>query len=314
MREYLLKRMLLMVPTLFLVTIFVFLMVHLLPGDTVLQMLEGDAYADTVEALRRELGLDRPMHLQYLEWMGRLLQGDLGRSLWTKESILLEYARRFPVTIELALLTVIVSVTFGVGVGVLSAVRQESWLDYGGRVVAIMALAMPFFWLAILVVVLPAIYFRWTPLWTYVPLSVDPLENLKIMIFPALVFGVSRAGPIMRIMRSSMLEVQRQDYIRTAWAKGLPEHRVIFKHAIKNALIPAVSILGLQIHFYLGGSVIIESIFRLPGVGHFFFEALIRRDYPVVQSVNLFFATFTLLLDLIVDFTYAYLDPRIRYR
>jgi peptide/nickel transport system permease protein len=314
MREYLLKRMLLMIPTLFLVTIFVFLMVHLLPGDTVLQMLEGYAYADTVEALRRELGLDRPMHLQYLAWMGRLLHGDLGHSLWTKESILLEYARRFPVTIELALLTVIISVTFGVGIGVLSAVRQESWLDYGGRVVAIMALAMPYFWLGILVVVLPAIYFRWTPLWTYVPLSVDPLENLKIMIFPALVFGVSRAGPIMRIMRSSMLEVQRQDYIRTAWAKGLPERGVIFKHAIKNALIPVVSILGLQIHFYLGGSVIIESIFRLPGVGHFFFEALIRRDYPVVQSVNLFFATFTLLLNLLVDFAYAYLDPRIRYR
>jgi peptide/nickel transport system permease protein len=246
--------------------------------------------------------------------MGRVVQGDLGRSLWTKESILMEYARRFPVTIELALLTVLVSVTFGVGIGVLSAVRQESWLDYGGRVLAIMALAMPYFWLAILVVVLPAIYFRWTPLWTYVPLSVDPLENLKIMIFPALVFGVSRAGPIMRIMRSSMLEVQRQDYIRTAWAKGLPERGVIFKHAMKNALIPVVSILGLQIHFYLGGSVIIESIFRLPGVGHFFFEALIRRDYPVVQSVNLFFATFTLLLNLIVDFAYAYLDPRIRYR
>jgi peptide/nickel transport system permease protein len=314
MRDYLLKRMLLMIPTLFLVTILVFLMIHLLPGDAVLQMLEGYAYADTVEALRRELGLDRPMHLQYLEWMGRLLRGDLGHSLWTKESILMEYARRFPVTIELALLTVIISVTFGVGIGVLSAVRQESWLDYGGRVVAIMALAMPYFWLAILVVVLPAIYFRWTPLWTYVPLTVDPLENLKIMIFPALVFGVSRAGPIMRIMRSSMLEVQRQDYIRTAWAKGLPERGVIFKHAIKNALIPVVSILGLQIHFYLGGSVIIESIFRLPGVGHFFFEALIRRDYPVVQSVNLFFATFTLLLNLIVDFAYAYLDPRIRYR
>jgi peptide/nickel transport system permease protein len=314
MRDYLLKRMLLMIPTLFLVTILVFLMIHLLPGDAVLQMLEGYAYADTVEALRRELGLDRPMHLQYLEWMGRLLRGDLGHSLWTKESILMEYARRFPVTIELALLTVIISVTFGVGIGVLSAVRQESWLDYGGRVVAIMALAMPYFWLAILVVVLPAIYFRWTPLWTYVPLTVDPLENLKIMIFPALVFGMSRAGPIMRIMRSSMLEVQRQDYIRTAWAKGLPERGVIFKHAIKNALIPVVSILGLQIHFYLGGSVIIESIFRLPGVGHFFFEALIRRDYPVVQSVNLFFATFTLLLNLIVDFAYAYLDPRIRYR
>jgi peptide/nickel transport system permease protein len=314
MREYFLKRVLLMVPTLFLVTILVFLMMRMIPGDVVIQMLEGYAYADNVETLRRELRLDRPIHVQYVEWMSGLFRGDLGRSLWTKESILAEFARRFPVTLELALLTIVVSVTFGVGVGVLSAVRQESWLDYAGRVVAIMALAMPYFWLAILVVVLPAIYFRWTPLWTYVSLTSDPVENLKILIYPALVFGISRAGPLMRIMRSSMLEVQRQDYIRTAWAKGLPERRVIFKHAIKNALIPVVSILGLQIHFYLGGSVIIESIFRLPGIGHFFFEALIRRDYPVVQSIILITATFTLLLNLIVDFSYAYLDPRIRYR
>jgi peptide/nickel transport system permease protein len=314
MREYLLKRLLLMVPTLFLVTLIVFLMMRMIPGDVVLQMLEGYAYADTVEALRRELGLDKPIHEQYLAWVGGLLQGDLGRSLWTKESILVEFARRFPVTLELALLTIVISVAFGIGVGVLSAVRQETWVDYGGRVVAIMALAMPYFWLAILVVVIPAIYWRWTPLWTYVPLTTDPLENLKIMLFPAAVFGVSRAGPIMRIMRSSMLEVQRQDYIRTAWAKGLPERTVILKHAIKNALIPVVSVIGLQIHFYLGGSVIIESIFRLPGIGSFFFEALIRRDYPVVQSLNLIVATFTLLLNLIVDFSYAYLDPRIRYR
>ena len=313
MREYLLKRMLLMIPTLFLVTLFVFLMVHLLPGDTVLQMLEGYAYADTVEALRRELGLDRPMHLQYLEWMGRLLHGDLGHSLWTKESILLEYARRFPVTIELALLTVIVSVTFGVGIGVLSAVRQESWLDYGGRVVAIMALAMPYFWLAILVVVLPAIYFRWTPLWTYVPLSVDPLENLKIMIFPALVFGVSRAGPIMRIMRSALLDVLRQEYIRTAWSKGLSERTIVLRHALKNAMIPVISLIGLQMPLYIGGSVIIESIFRLPGVGLFFFEALGKLDYPVVQSVNLIIAAMVVALNLIIDLSYAFLDPRIRY-
>jgi len=314
MREYFLKRVLLMVPTLLLVTFGVFLMMRLLPGDVVIQMLEGYAYADTVEALRRELGLDRPAHVQYLEWMGGLLRADLGHSLWTKESILVEFARRFPVTLELALLTIVISVSFGLGVGVVSAVRQETWIDYAGRGVAILALAMPFFWLAILVVVLPAIYFRWTPLWTYVPLTTDPAENLKIMIFPAAVFGVSRAGPIMRIMRSSMLEVQRQDYIRTAWAKGLPERGVILKHAIKNALIPVVSILGLQIHFYLGGSVIIESIFRLPGMGQFFFEALIRRDYPVVQSINLIGAVFALLLNLIVDFSYAYLDPRIRYR
>jgi peptide/nickel transport system permease protein len=314
MREYFLKRVLLMVPTLFLVTVFVFLLMHLRSGDVVLQMLEGYAYAETVEALRHELGLDKPLYEQYLTWMGGILQGDLGRSLWTKESILLEFARRFPVTLELTLLTIIISVTFGIGVGILSAIRQETWIDYIGRVVAIMALAMPVFWLAILVVVIPANYWRWTPLWTYVTLTADPLENLKIMIFPALVFGVSRAGPIMRIMRSSMLEVQRQDYIRTAWAKGLRERTVVFKHAIKNALIPVVSIIGLQIHFYLGGSVIIETIFRLPGMGSFFVEALIRLDYPVVQSMNLIGATFGLLLNLMVDFSYAYLDPRIRYR
>jgi peptide/nickel transport system permease protein len=314
MREYLLKRVVLMVPTLFLVTILVFLMMRMIPGDVVIQMLEGYAYADTVEALRRELGLDKPFHEQYLAWIGGVLQGDLGHSLWTKESILVEFARRFPVTLELALLTILISVTFGIGVGIISAVWQESGIDYAGRIVAILALAVPYFWLAILVVVLPAIYFRWTPLWTYVSLTTDPVENLKILFFPAAVFGVSRAGPIMRIMRSSMLEVQRQDYIRTARAKGLPERGVILKHAIKNALIPVVSVIGLQIHFYLGGSVIIESIFRLPGMGHFFFEALIRRDYPVVQSINLIVATFALLLNLIVDFSYAYLDPRIRYR
>jgi peptide/nickel transport system permease protein len=314
MREYLLKRMLLMVPTLVLVTVMVFLMMRMIPGDVVIQMLEGYAYADSVETLRRQLGLDRPAYVQYFEWIGGLLQADLGHSLWTKESILAEFLRRFPVTLELALLTIVISVVFGVGVGVLSAIRQETWVDYIGRVVAILALAMPYFWLAILVVVLPSIYFRWTPLWTYVPFTVDPAGNLKVMLFPALVFGLSRAGPIMRIMRSSMLEVQRQDYIRTAWAKGLPESGVVFKHAIKNALIPVVSILGLQIHFYLGGSVIIESIFRLPGIGHFFFEALIRRDYPVVQSINLIVASFTLVLNLLVDFSYAYLDPRIRYR
>src|SRR5262249_1459600 len=302
MREYFLKRLLLMVPTLILVTIFVFLLMHLHSGDVVIQMLEGYAYADTVEALRHELGLDKPLHEQYLAWIGGVLRGDLGRSLWTKESILAEFARRFPVTLELTLLTIIISVTFGIGVGIISAIRQETWIDYLGRVIAIMALAMPVFWLAILVVVLPSIYWRWTPLWTYVPLTTDPLENLKILIFPAVVFGVSRAGPIMRVMRSSMLEVQRQDYIRTAWSKGLPERRVILKHAIKNALIPVVSIIGLQIHFYLGGSVIIETIFRLPGMGSFFVEALIRRDYPVVQSINLIGATFGLLLNLIVDF------------
>src|SRR5437879_6479542 len=194
MREYLLKRVLLIVPTLFLVTLLVFLLMHMRSGDVVIQMLEGYAYADTVEALRHELGLDKPLHEQYLAWIGGVLQGDLGRSLWTKEPILVEFARRFPVTLELTLLTIIISVTFGLGVGVLSAIRQETWIDYLGRVVAILALAMPVFWLASLVVVLPSIYWRWTPLWTYVPMSTDAMGNIKIMIFPAAGFRVLRAG------------------------------------------------------------------------------------------------------------------------
>jgi len=198
-------------------------------------------------------------------------------------------------------------------VGVVSAVRQDSLSDYVGRVLAILALSVPYFGLAVLVVVLPSIYFKWTPVWTYVPFSVDPLENLKILLVPATVFGVTRAGPIMRITRSALLDVLRQDYIRTAWSKGLPERVIVLRHALKNALIPVVSLIGLQIPLYIGGSVIIEAIFRLPGVGLFFFEALTRLDYPVVQSVNLIFAAMVVGLNLAIDLTYAFLDPRIRY-
>jgi peptide/nickel transport system permease protein len=314
MRQYILRRCLYMIPTLFVVTVVVFLMLRFLPGDVVHQMLEGYAYAPTVEALRRELGLDKPLLVQYGTWLADIFRGDLGHSLWTKQPLLQEFARRFPVTLELAILTLLVSVVLGVGIGVLSAVRQDSWADYSGRVFAILMLAIPHFWLAVLVVVLPSIYLQWTPVWTYVPFTQDPLENLKIMSIPALVFGLTRAGPIMRIMRSAMLEVMRQDYIRTAWSKGLAEQVIITRHALKNALIPVVSIIGIQMPFLIGGSVIIESIFRLPGVGQFFFEALIRRDYPTVQGINLILATFVVLLNLVVDISYAYLDPRIRYR
>ena len=217
-------------------------------------------------------------------------------------------------TLELAALTILVSVVIGILVGIVSAVRQDSVSDYVGRVLAILALSVPYFGLAVLVVVLPSIYFRWTPVWTYVPFTTNPLENLKIMIVPALVFGVTRAGPIMRIMRSALLDVLRQEYIRTAWSKGLSERAIVLRHALKNALIPVISLIGLQMPLYLGGSVIIESIFRLPGVGLFFFEALTRLDYPVVQSVNLIVASLVVGLNLLIDLTYAFLDPRIRYR
>jgi peptide/nickel transport system permease protein len=315
MRQYVLRRLFLAVPTLVLVSVIVFSMMRLMPGDVVLRMVEGHAYAPTVEALRKEVGLDRPAHVQYLDWVGGIvMRGDFGTSYWTKQPILDEFIARFPVTVELAVLTILVSVVLGILVGIVSAVRQDTASDYIGRILAILALSVPYFGLAVLVVVLPAIYFKWTPVYTYVALTVDPLQNLKIMLVPALVFGVTRAGPIMRIMRSALLEVLRQDYIRTAWSKGLPERAVVLRHALKNAMIPVITLVGLQTPLYIGGSVIMESIFRLPGVGLFFFEALTRLDYPVVQSVNLIVATLVVGLNLVIDLTYAFLDPRIRYR
>ena len=314
MKQYIIRRVALAIPTLFLVSIIVFAMMRLMPGDVATRMVEGHAYAPTLAALRHDLGLDRPVHAQYLEWIGGIvLRGDFGRSYWTRQPILEEFARRFPVTLELAALTMFVSVVIGVVVGIVSAVRQDSASDYVGRVLAILALSVPYFGLAVLAVVLPSIYFKWTPVWTYERLSVDPLANLKIMLVPALIFGVTRAGPIMRIMRSALLDVLRQEYIRTAWSKGLGERTIVLRHALKNALIPVISLIGLQTPLYIGGSVIIEAIFRLPGVGLFFFEALTRLDYPVVQSVNLIIAAMVVGLNLLIDLSYALLDPRIRY-
>ncbi|OLB43424.1 MAG: glutathione ABC transporter permease GsiC [Candidatus Rokubacteria bacterium 13_2_20CM_2_64_8] len=315
MKQYVLRRIALAIPTLILVSVIVFAMMRLMPGDVVTRMVEGHAYAPTMDALRKDLGLDRPVHVQYLEWIGNIVRhGDFGRSYWTRQPIWDEFARRFPVTLELAALTIVVSVVIGIGVGIVSAVRQDSVADYTGRVLSILALSVPYFGLAVVVVVLPSIYFKWTPVWTYVPLTVDPAANLKIMLVPALVFGITRAGPIMRIMRSALLDVLRQDYIRTAWSKGLGERTIVLRHALKNAMIPVISLIGLQMPLYIGGSVIIEAIFRLPGVGLFFFEALSKLDYPVVQSVNLIIAAIVVGLNLVIDLSYAFLDPRIRYR
>jgi peptide/nickel transport system permease protein len=315
MQRYAIRRVALTVPTLFFVSVIVFVMMRMMPGDVAMRMVEGHAYAPTLEALRRDLGLDRPMYVQYVDWIGGIVtRGDFGRSYWTRQPIIEEFLHRFPVTLELALLTILVSVVIGVTVGIVAAARQDTVADYTGRVLAILALSVPYFGLAVLVVVLPSIWFRWTPVWTYVPFTTDPLENLKIMAVPALVFGVTRAGPIMRIMRSALLDVLRQEYIRTAWSKGLSERRIILRHALKNALIPVISLVGLQMPLYIGGSVIIEAIFRLPGVGLFFFEALGKLDYPVVQSVNLIIAAMVVGLNLVIDLSYAFLDPRIRYQ
>jgi peptide/nickel transport system permease protein len=314
-KQYVVRRLALAVPTLFLVSVLVFALMRMMPGDVATRMVEGHAYAPTLAALRHDLGLDRPVHTQYFEWIGNIvLRGDFGNSYWTRQPILEEFVRRFPVTLELAVLTIVVSVVIGIAVGIVSAVRQDTPVDYLGRVLSILALSVPYFGLAVVVVVVPSIYFRWTPVYTYVAFTVDPVQNLTIMLVPALVFGVTRAGPIMRIMRSALLDVLRQEYIRTAWSKGLSERTIVLRHALKNAMIPVISLLGLQLPLYIGGSVIIESIFRLPGVGLFFFEALGKLDYPVVQSVNLIIAAMVVGLNLAIDLSYAFLDPRIRYR
>ena len=314
MKRYILRRVALAIPTLFFVSVIVFALMRFMPGDVATRMVEGHAYAPTLQALRHDLGLDRPVHVQYFDWIGGIvLRGDFGQSYWTRQPILEEFVHRFPVTLELAALTILISVVLGIAIGIVSAVRQDTASDYIGRIVAILALSVPYFGLAVLVVVLPSIYFKWTPVWTYVAFSADPLENLKIMLVPALVFGVTRAGPIMRIMRSALLDVLRQDYIRTAWSKGLGERTIVLRHALKNAMIPVISLIGLQAPLYIGGSVIIEAIFRLPGIGLFFFDALTRLDYPVVQSVNLIIAAMVVGLNLLIDLSYAFLDPRIRY-
>ena len=317
MRAYILRRLLLAIPTLLIVTIIVFCTVRFIPGDVVdlmaAQVPDIQDVDVATEVIRHELGLDVPIHVQYAKWLGGVLTGDLGTSLWTGRSISGELANRLPVSVELGILALITSLVIALPIGILSAIRQDTVSDYIGRSVAIFCISVPSFWLATLVVVYPSIWFGWTPTLGYIPFFRDPLGNLGQFIIPAILMGMVMSGVAMRMTRTMMLEVLRQDYIRTAWAKGLRERIVVSRHALKNALIPVVTIVGLQLPVMIGGSVIIETIFGLPGVGRYFVEALFQRDYAVISAVNLVIATFILLITLAVDITYAYLDPRVQY-
>ena len=271
--------------------------------------LEVDA-----DALRRELGMDRPLPLQYARWMGGLVRGSLGQSLlgnWTVEEKLLE---RLPITLELGFLAIVVGLLIAVPVGVYSALRQDTIADYAGRTLAIMGLATPNFWLALMVIIYPAIWWGWTPPLELVRFGQDPLRNLLQFIIPAAILGTALAAGTMRLTRTMMLEVLRQDYIRTAWSKGLRERRVVVRHGLKNAMIPVVTGIGLSLPLLIGGSVIIENIFNIPGLGRLTLSALQDRDYPVISGVNLFFASSVLIINLLIDLIYPYLDPRVRYR
>ncbi len=313
MSRYIIRRLVLLLVTLFGVSVFVFGLIRLLPGDAVTMLLQDYAYAENLDALRAKLGLDRPVYIQYWEWLGRVLRGDLGQSLRSRQPIVDELARRLPITAELGILAMFIGLAISIPIGVLSAVKQDTLTDYVARGVAVAALAVPGFWLGTLVITFPSIWFRWTPPLQYTPLHVDPVKNLSHVIIPAAILGIGLSGTLMRLTRATMLEVLRQDYIRTAWAKGLAWRVVVFRHALKNALIPVVTVLGLQVSVLVGGSVVMEQIFVIPGMGRYLLEAIQYRDYPVVQALNLVFALVILLSNLTVDIVYAYLDPRIQY-
>jgi peptide/nickel transport system permease protein len=314
MRQYVLKRLLLVVPTLLLVSIIVFSLNHMLPGDVVVLMFEEKAYAKDLETLRAKLGLDRPLYIQYFSWIGQVMGGDLGESLWTKRPVLEEIMRRLPVSLKLGAMAIIVALCIALPIGVLSAIRQDTLKDYTARSAAIVGLSVPPFWKATLVIVLPSIWFGWAPPLQFTPFSENPWQHLSQFILPALILGIAPGASIMRLTRALMLEVLRQDYIRTAWSEGMREPRVVLKHALKNAIIPVITIVGIQVAEIASGTVIMETIFGLPGMGRFLVDAIFQRDYTVVQGVILLTSTITVVINLLVDLTYAQLDPRIRYQ
>ena len=331
MRAYIIRRLLLIVPTLFILTILVFFSVRFIPGDAIDAMLGKLGYQAVFldrEALEHMLGLDVPVHVAYGRWLGvlptpdwvtgeshfkGLLQGTLGESLLGGFTVEEKIIARLPVTIELGVLAIVIGLMIALPVGIYSAIRQDTAADYVGRSIAIIGLATPNFWLALMVMIYPAIWWGWAPPMKLIPFTEDPLGNLGLFIIPSLILGTAASAGTMRLTRTMMLEVVRQDYIRTAWSKGLNERVVVIRHAIKNALIPVVTLVGLQLPILVGGSVIIESIFNLPGAGRLMLSALQDRDYPVVSGVNLFFATVVMANNLFIDLIYPYLDPRVRY-
>jgi peptide/nickel transport system permease protein len=316
MWQYVARRCLLALLVLLLVSFVVFSLVRMLPGDTVLLQLSefGALTPEALEQARRELGLDRPFLEQYGTWMWGLLRGDLGESLTTGRPVSEMLARRINVTLHLAIMSLIISLVVAIPIGILSAIRQDSVLDYGGRLFAILGLSLPNFWIGVVVITYLAIWFNWVPVRALEPIWVNPLKTLPQIIIPAAIIGFRLSAVTMRMTRSSLLEVLREDYIRTAWAKGLRERTVIVRHVLKNAFIPVVTIIGQLFSLLLGGTVIIEFIFLLPGVGSLTLDAVMLRDYTLIQGIVMFFATVMVGMNLLVDLTYAWFDPRIRYQ
>ena len=298
----------------------VFLSVRFIPGDVIDMIIaeintEGAmSYEEAREMIREELGLDTPIHEQYWNWVTGVVRGDLGTSMRSGRPVTEEFFSKVPISIELGILSMIIGLVIAVPLGIFSAIRQDSMADYAGRTMAILMLSIPGFWLMTMVIVFPAVWWNWIPPMEYVPFTEDPANNLIQFGIPAVLMGAAFSGTMMRFVRTMMLEVLRQDYIRTAWSKGLSERTVIYRHALRNTLIPMVTIVGMGLPGIIGGSVITEQIFNLPGVGRWLFDAVNQRDYPIISGMNLMSATLVLFCNLAVDITYAWLDPRVKYR
>ncbi|MEK7872332.1 MAG: ABC transporter permease [Chloroflexota bacterium] len=319
MQQYVVRRLLLFVPVLLLVSLIIFTVMRVAPGDVAILVVagpegEGRYSQEDLENVRRQLGLDKPLVQQYVDWITGLARLDAGMSLYKKVPVMEEIGRRLPLTLELAVLTLLVSLALALPMGIVSALRQNTWLDYLIRVVSIGGITMPPFWVGSLIILFLVLAFRWLPPMEYVPLTQDPGANLLQMAFPALALGYFYAAVVSRMTRSTMLEVLRQDYVRTAWAKGLSERLVVVRHALKNALLPVITISGFQFGTLLGGTVIMEFLFALPGIGSGLIDGITFRDYPMVQTIILLIAIFFSLVNLGVDLVYGIVDPRIRYR
>jgi peptide/nickel transport system permease protein len=315
---YIIRRLLLLIPTIFIVTIIIFFLIRWVPGDAIdvieATLSQGGTVDIDREAIKAALGLDVPAHEQYVIWLGKFIRGDLGNSIIQNRPVLEMIMERVPVSLELGLLAILTSVIVSLPLGIFSAVRQDTAGDYVGRTIAIVMMSVPNFWLGTLVMIYPSTWWGWSPPVELIRFSVDPWGHVGMFILPAFIMGAQTAGGTMRLTRTMMLEVMRQDYIKTAWSKGLTERSVIIRHAIKNAFIPVITILGAQLNMLIGGMVIIENIFCLPGMGQLMLQSLNQRDYPLVSGITLCAAVFVMFMNLLVDIAYTWLDPRIRYQ
>jgi peptide/nickel transport system permease protein len=318
MRTYIAKRLLLIIPTLLGAATLVFVIMRVIPGDVALLIFGGDQAGQIdpkqLAAMRQQLGLDQPLVVQFGAWLWGVLRLDFGKSLWTGQPVIEELLIRLPLSLELAVLATVVSVIISIPLGMLAAVRQDSWVDYVIRIFSIGGLAIPGFWVGILTILALVIFFGWGPPLEFTPPWVNPWANLSMMIWPVLTVGYRYSAVTTRMTRSTVLEVLREDYIRTAWAKGLRERAVVIRHALKNAMLPVITLIGTEFAFLIGGLVVTETVFTLNGIGRFVVDAVAHRDYPVVQALVFLIASSFVIINLLVDLTYAWFDPRIRYR